>query len=99
MYVIFQARLVLALLYTFLRYRHSASARLVELVNEFEHGKHATRMRVGSEERSEPLVYLSRLEHSRQIFVSYADAGVSLAVLEQYVVARIILLYKAVFEQ
>ena len=99
MYVIFQTRLVLALLYTFLCYRHSASARFVELVYEFEHGKHAARMRVGPEERSESLVYLSRLEYARQIFVRDADAGVGLAVLEQYVVARIVFLYETVFEQ
>ena len=56
-------------------------------------------MRVWSEECSEAFVYLSCLEYTRQVFVRDADAGVCLAVLEQNIVARVVFLYKTVFEQ
>ena len=99
MYVVFEARLVLALFDAFLGYGHTASARLVELVYKFEHGKHTACVGVGTEEGSELLVYLSGLEDTGQILVGNADAGVGLAVLKQNVVARVVLLYKTVLKQ
>ena len=98
-YVILQARLVFTLFDAFFCYYLAACARFVEFMNQFEHGEHATCVRVGAEERAEPLVHLSRLEHPRQILVRDADARISLAVLQQHVVARVVLLYKTVFEE
>ena len=97
--VILQARLVLALFDALLRYYLAARARFVEFMNQFEHGEHAACVRVGTEERAEPLVHLSRLEHTRQILVRDADARISLAVFQQHVVAWVVLLYKTVFEE
>ena len=56
-------------------------------------------MRVGSEEGAEAFVYLAGLEYTRQVFVRYADAGVSLSVLEKDVIAGIVFFDKTVLEQ
>ena len=98
-YVVFQARFVLALGDAFGCNRDVALARFVEFAYQFEHGVHACRVRIGSVVGSPFAVYLACLEYSRQIFARDTDAGVGLSVFKEYVVAGVVLLYKTVFEQ
>ena len=66
---------------------------------EVQHGIHRPDVRIRSEELSAAFVYLSCREDSRERFVCDADAGVGLAVLQQYVVSWRIFLYESVLEQ
>ena len=97
--VVFQARPVLPCRHSLLRDGLSARARLVEFLDEFQYRVHAGDVGIRPEVGAEALVDGARLEDAGEILVRHADTGVGLAVLQQHVVARIVLLDEAVFEQ
>ena len=97
--MIFEARFERTPFHRFACEKQTACARLVEFFYKFEHGIHARRVAVRTEERAELFVYVSRLEDARIILVRYADAGVGLSVFQQDVITGVIFLDETVLEQ
>ena len=56
-------------------------------------------MAVWAKESAQALVYFSCVDDSRQVLVGDADAWVGFAVFQQYIVARIPLLYQVVLQK
>jgi len=79
--MIFQARFILLLLYSFFCYGEPTRTRLIEFLHYFEYGIHTADVAVRAIEAAIPLVYRASVEDSREVFVGYADAGVGFAVL------------------
>lgn len=99
LYMVFEAGLVLPALYLLGTDIAATGARMVELLDEVEHGVHGADMGVRAEICAGVPVYLSCGEYPREILVCDADGRVGLAVLEEYVVARAVFLYESILEQ
>ena len=98
-YVVFEAGLEPPFGHAVARQRQPAGARLVQFLYEVEHGIHARGVAVRPEVLPALLVDVARLEYTRIRVVGHADAGVGLSVLEQHVVARVVLLDETVLKQ
>ena len=99
LYVILQAHAVFVAFYAVFRYREMACARLAELLYQLQDGVHRADVRVGPVVGAPLLVDGARLEHPRKHLVGDANARVCLAVFQQNIVARVVFLDKAVFQQ
>ena len=97
--VVFEAGLMLLLLYAVLRDDFVAAAQGVELTDEFEQGIHGGYVAVGAIIGAVTRVYDAGLEDAGEIFVRHHDAGVGFAILEQDVVSRVPLLDEVVLQQ
>ena len=90
--MVVEANLVFAGLDALLRDGLTTGARVVELLDEVEHRFHRGNVRVGAIEGAPFFVDGSCAEDAWEELVGDANAGVGLAVLQQYIIAWIVLL-------
>src|SRR3712207_4756079 len=97
--VIFQAWFVFSGRYSLLCDGLAAGAWLVQTLDQLQHGVHAGYVGVGPEVGAIALVDGSGLENTGEILVRHANAGVGFAILQQYVVAWVVLFDETVLKQ
>ena len=94
--MIVQANLVFARLNTFFCQRLSTGTRVVQLLDDIQHGIHRSDVRVGAIVCAEFLVDGTCLEDTGKQLVRDTDAGVGLSVFQQDVISGVVFLDKSV---
>ena len=97
--VIFQADPEFARLNVFGCESQVASTERVQSLDKVEHGLHGREMGIRSEVGGTVAHNFPCLEHTRKVFVAYANGRIAFVIFQQDVVAGLVFLDKVVFEQ
>ena len=97
--MVVQADLVFAAFHALLGDRLPTGTRVIELLDQVEHGVHGTDVGVGAVIRAPFFVDGAGFEDAWEELVGDADAWVGLAVFQQNVIPGVVFLDEAVFQQ
>ena len=97
--MVFQTQLVSARFNALFAHGLVAATYRIEILEEFKEGIHRRKMTIGPKVHSALAVYMSRLENTRQVLLGYCYIRITLSVFQEYIIARLELFDKLVFQK